>query len=188
MPFIGSANVHMPDALQRISVLCMLVIGLSGCKPEPPKVQMDAPFITCAAFDFRVPDAEGLKDARRLMFEAAMNLNLRFVADAPFSGFRDVVGGLGQPMSFVLSSDRGPWTDELWLRVEFLAGGPPPRVPWLPDHKQPYIPPATCVAQAVDQFAKLRHLFNDKWQLTDLDATKPIPIRFKSAASQPLQK
>lgn len=167
----------------RVITLCVLAVGLSSCKPEPPKMQVDAPFITCAAFDFRVSDREEMKAARRLMFEAAMIVDLPFAAAVPFGnfGFHDVIGGLGYPHRFVLSSEGGPWLDQYWFRVEYLAGGPPQRVPW--DHKQPYVPPSKCLEWSVTQFAKVRELFKQKWPITELDVSKPIPMRFRSAAA-----
>ncbi|WKB56045.1 hypothetical protein [Eleftheria terrae] len=181
---LGRVSVPvLPQRVMSLPVLCMVAVGLSSCKPELPKMGVDAPFITCAAFDFRVSDSDELKEARRHMFEAAMTLDIRFVAEAPFSGFRDVIGGRGHPMTFVLSSEGGPWSDEFWLRVEYLAGGPPHTVPWLPDHKQPYVPPAECLARSVDQFAKLRELFSEKWPLTELDINKPIPLRSRQPAA-----
>ena len=100
------------------------------------------------------------------MYEAAIEMNVRFLAEAPFGGFRAEVGGYGYPMKFVLISEGGPSMDKYWLGVQHLVGGPPqPRPPGV-DWK-PYAPPAVCLPNYEARFAKLRQRFEAKWLVKD---------------------
>jgi hypothetical protein len=170
----------------RLQALCVLAAGLSACKPEPPKVPVAAPLRICAAFDVRVAGSEGLRQARRQMFEAAMTMDMKFVANDTRFGVRDEIGGPGYPMRFVLESGIKQDVERRWLRVEHIVGGPAQKVPWLRAEEM-YIPPSNCLARGLE-FTKLRDSFGEKWQVFDLDVKKPTLVPIGGAASQPLQK
>ena len=165
----------MPRAAWRLALATLV---LAACAPSPGELQKDRPFTRCAAFEFRVPDEQALKQAQLLMYEAAIDMGLRFESDAPMGGFLLRIGGPGHPMVFQLSSQAGPWTDKYWLGAEHLAGGPAqPPPPGAPSHWKPYLPPAACLEENALKFAELRRRFAAKWVVRDGDPKGFLPLK-----------
>ncbi len=161
--------------------LALAALTLAACAPKPAEPEADRPFTRCAAFEFRVPDEQALKQAQLLMYEAAIDLGLRFEAETPMGGFVLRIGGPGHPMVFQLQSQAGPWTDKYWLGAEHLAGGPPQLPPpGAPSHWKPYLPPAACLEENALKFAELRRRFAAKWVVRDGDPKGFLPLKSQS--------
>ena len=161
--------------------LALASLALAACGPQPGELEKDRPFTRCAAFEFRVPDEQALKQAQLLMYEAAIDLGLRFEAETLMGGFVLRIGGPGHPMVFQLQSQNGPWTDRFRLGAEHLAGGPPhPPPPGAPPHWKPYVPPTACLQENALKFAELRRRFAAKWTVRDGDAKGFLPLKTSS--------
>ncbi|MEO3713358.1 hypothetical protein [Roseateles flavus] len=168
----------MPRAAWRLALATLV---LAACAPRPGELQKDRPFTRCAAFEFRVPDEQALKQAQLLMVEAAIDLGLRFESETAMGGFMLRIGGPGHPMVFQLQSQDGPWTDKYWLGAEHLAGGPPqPPPPGAPSHWKPYVPSAACLEENALKFAELRRRFAARWAVRDGDPKGFLPLKSRS--------
>lgn len=159
---------------RRVLLMVPAVAALVACHPAQEDAKPVDPFVQCAAFEFRVRDAEDLKQARLMMYDVAIDLAMKFQTENPVWRIRDEIGGQGYPARFTLRAEQGAWVDKHWVQVVHLAGGPP--------QSPKYTPPSTCLDDYNAKFSKLRERFAARWQVTE-GASPDFPQHSSSPAS-----
>lgn len=171
--FYSYVRLSMKLLLQ-VYLAVIWIVLISSCASRGYNI----PVTTCSSFSFTaVNDAEATA-ARKLMYAAAIEFNLRF---------DDTSFGLSAPRAEILwSSDRGDrlvlaglrnnLTKQTSFSILYLIGG-----------VDGYRYPAAVCEKSPDQFNQLHHLFSEKWPLQDVQVSSGVANHsFKRTATPTL--